>query len=71
MPMVKVKLTDLVLGLKRVNVLYNIGLNVYIDATIFITLNETKLHDLYHEFGDTWYAYIVRSSYSAIKSTTV
>lgn len=38
---------------------------------MFFTLNETKLHSFYYEVGDFWYAYLVRSFYSAVKTVTV
>ena len=58
-------------GLKKVFCKVIIGLNVYMDATLFFTLNQTRLHALYYELGDYWYAYLVRCVYSAVKSITV
>lgn len=47
------------------------GLNVFVDATLFFKLDESKLYDLYYSIGPNWYAYIVRCVYSAIKISTV
>jgi len=47
------------------------GTNVYLDISFYIRFQESKLLEFYKEFGEKYLDFVVRSSYVAIKETTV
>ena len=49
----------------------NDGANVYLEASFYISLNKDKLLSLYTEYGALWLGFLVRLSFSVLKSTTV
>lgn len=45
----------------------NEGVGVYIELSFYIRLEKDKIRDFYLNFGDYWYANIVRKGYASIK----
>jgi hypothetical protein len=48
----------------------NDGLNVYIDAMIFVVLDPAKIIELYKSFSENYYSALVRTAYGALKDVT-
>jgi len=47
------------------------GANVYLEASYYFSINKEKMLEMYQEYGAEWLGFIVRLSFSVLKSTTV
>jgi hypothetical protein len=47
------------------------GANVYLEASYYFSIHKEKILDMYLEYGPQWLDFLVRMSFSVLKSTTV